>query len=97
MCSWAAGAFRFAPAWLCQARRDYLDEIAEAIIFALTGIWRRIGATTGRMGNAMFSEALRFRVRMSRLMAPALRAMPPCSPSRNIRRRRGRECSTGSR
>ena len=37
------------------------DEIAEAIIFALTGIWRQIGATTGRMGNAMFSEALRFR------------------------------------
>ena len=37
------------------------DEIAEAIVFAMTGVWREIGATTGRMGNAMFSETLRFR------------------------------------
>ena len=37
------------------------DEIAEAIVFAMTGVWRQIGATTGRMGNAMFSETLRFR------------------------------------
>ena len=37
------------------------DEIAEAIVFAMTGTWRKIGATTGRMGHAMFSEALRFR------------------------------------
>ena len=37
------------------------DEIAEAVVFAMTGVWRQIGATTGRMGNAMFSETLRFR------------------------------------
>lgn len=36
-------------------------EIAEAIVFAMTGVPRQIGATTGRMGNAMFSETLRFR------------------------------------
>lgn len=37
------------------------DEIAEAIAFAMTGVPRQIGATTGRMGNAMFSETIRFR------------------------------------
>ena len=36
-------------------------EIAEAVVFALTGVPRQIGATTGRLGNAMFSETLRFR------------------------------------
>ena len=41
--------------------RVIFDEIAEAIVFAMTGAWRQIGATTGRMGHAMFSEALRFR------------------------------------
>ena len=41
--------------------RVIFDEIAEAIVFAMTGTWRQIGATTGRMGHAMFSEALRFR------------------------------------
>jgi type IV secretion system protein VirB4 len=39
------------------------DEIAEAIVFAMTGVWRPVGATTGRMGHAMFSEAIRFRRR----------------------------------
>jgi type IV secretion system protein VirB4 len=43
--------------------RTLFSEIAEAIVFALTGTWRQIGATTGLMGNAMFSEALRFRRR----------------------------------
>jgi type IV secretion system protein VirB4 len=41
--------------------RVIFDEIAEAIVFAMTGTRRQIGATTGRMGHAMFSEALRFR------------------------------------
>ncbi len=41
--------------------RVVFDEIAEAVVFALTGRWRQIGATTGRMGNAMFSETIRFR------------------------------------
>ncbi len=37
---------------------DYrvFSEIAETLVLAVTGIWRRIGLTTGRMGNAMFSE-----------------------------------------
>jgi type IV secretion system protein VirB4 len=54
------------------------DEIAEAIVFAMTGTWRPIGATTGRMGNAMFSEALRFRrkhVEIHGAGAPAYAAM----------------------
>lgn len=34
------------------------SEIAEAIVFAMTGIWRPIGLTTGRMANAMFSEKI---------------------------------------
>ena len=41
--------------------RVVFSEIAEAIVFALTSKWRPIGATTGRMGNAMFGEAIRFR------------------------------------
>jgi type IV secretion system protein VirB4 len=44
-----------------QRRRVVFDEIAEAIVFAMTGTWRQIGATTGRMAYAMFSEAVRFR------------------------------------
>ena len=44
-----------------QRGRVIFDEIAEAIVFAMTGTWRQIGATTGRMGHAMFSEAVRFR------------------------------------
>ena len=48
--------------WAMSRRgRVIFDEIAEAIVFAMTGTWRQIGATTGRMGHAMFSEALRFR------------------------------------
>jgi type IV secretion system protein VirB4 len=39
------------------------DEIAEAVVFTMTGVMRPIGATTGRVGHAMFSEALRFRRR----------------------------------
>ena len=31
-------------------------EIGEALVFAMTGLWRPIGLTTGRLGNAMFSE-----------------------------------------
>lgn len=41
--------------------RALFDEIAEALVFAMTGVYREIGATTGRMGYAMFSEAMRFR------------------------------------
>lgn len=54
------------------------DEIAEATVFALTGVWRPIGATTGRMGNAMFSETLRFRrsyIEMQGAGTPAYAAM----------------------
>ena len=54
------------------------DEIAEAIVFAMTGVWRPIGATTGRMGHAMFSEALRFRrrhIEIDGAGAPAYAAM----------------------
>ncbi len=52
----------FAPRRLGYVERGHglYDEIAEAIVFAVTGIPRQIGATTGRMGNAMFSEAVRF-------------------------------------
>src|SRR5271166_5191445 len=39
------------------------DEIAEAIVGAMTGVQREIPATTGRMGNSMFSETVRFRNR----------------------------------
>lgn len=31
-------------------------EIGEALVFALTAVWRPIGLSTGKMGNALFSE-----------------------------------------
>ena len=34
------------------------SEPSEAIVFAVTGIWRPIGLTTGRLANAMFSERI---------------------------------------
>lgn len=34
------------------------SEIAEAIVFSMTGIWRPIGLTTGRLSNSMFSEGI---------------------------------------
>ncbi len=34
------------------------SEIAEALVFAMTGIWRPIGLSTGRLANAMFSERI---------------------------------------
>jgi type IV secretion system protein VirB4 len=37
------------------------SEIAEAIVHAVTGRYRQIPASTGRLGNAMFSERLKFR------------------------------------
>ena len=55
------GAFGLRRLGYVQRGRVIFDEIAEAIVFAMTGTWRQIGATTGRMGHAMFSEALRFR------------------------------------
>ena len=40
------------------ARRMVFSEIAEAIVLAMTGRWRPIGLTTGRLGAAMFSEQI---------------------------------------
>lgn len=37
------------------------SEIAEAIVHAVTGRYRQIPASTGKLGNAMFSERLKFR------------------------------------
>jgi type IV secretion system protein VirB4 len=37
------------------------SEIAESIVLAMTGKWRQIPASTGRLCHAMFSEAIRFR------------------------------------
>ncbi len=38
--------------------RRVFSEIAETLVFAMTGVWRPIGLTTGRMGDAMFSEQI---------------------------------------
>jgi type IV secretion system protein VirB4 len=38
------------------ARRIVFSEIAEAIVMAMTGRWRPIGLSTGRLGASMFSE-----------------------------------------
>lgn len=42
------------------AGRGIFSEIAEAVVHAATGVWRPIGLTTGRLGDAMFSEDLVF-------------------------------------
>jgi len=55
------GAFGLRRLGYVQRGHVIFDEIAEAIAFAMTGTWRQIGATTGRMAHAIFSEALRFR------------------------------------
>jgi type IV secretion system protein VirB4 len=34
------------------------SEMAEALVFAMTGIWRPIGLTTGRLSSSMFSERI---------------------------------------
>lgn len=34
------------------------SEIAESIVFAMTGLWRPVGLSTGRLGDAMFSEQI---------------------------------------
>jgi type IV secretion system protein VirB4 len=54
------GAFGLRRLGYVTRRQLIFDEIAEAIALAMTGAWRPIGATTGRMGHAMFSETLRF-------------------------------------
>lgn len=36
------------------------SEISEALVFAMTGVWRPIGLTTGKLSNAMFSERVIF-------------------------------------
>jgi type IV secretion system protein VirB4 len=41
-----------------ERRNALFSEIAEAIVFAMTGIWRPIGLTTGRMSSSMFSERI---------------------------------------
>ena len=40
------------------ARHMVFSEIAEAIVLAMTGRWWPIGLTTGRLGEAMFSEQI---------------------------------------
>ena len=41
--------------------RGLYDQIPEALAFALTGVSRQVPATTGRMGNTLLSETLRFK------------------------------------
>jgi len=38
----------------------YFSEMAEALVFAVTGIWRPIGLSTGPMKKSMFSERIIF-------------------------------------
>jgi type IV secretion system protein VirB4 len=45
---------------LRQVGHVYFSEIAEALVFAMTGIWRPVGLSTGPLKNAMFSERLIF-------------------------------------
>lgn len=52
--------------------RAIYNEIAEALVFAMTGLWRPVGLTEGRMGNAMFSERLTFGRETIEIRGPGL-------------------------
>ena len=59
LCEQAAsglGAYRPRRLGLVTRGSALFSEIAEAIAFALTGVWRPVGVSTGRMGRAMLSE-----------------------------------------
>ena len=51
---------RYRPRRLGIARRGRVlfSEIAEAIAYAVTGLWRPIGLNTGRIGNSLLSERI---------------------------------------
>ena len=51
-------------------RYAVFSELAEALAHAMTGHWRPIGLTTGRMGEAMFSEQIIFDREAIRFVAP---------------------------
>ncbi len=51
-------------------RYAVFSELAEALVHAMTGHWRPIGLTTGRMGDAMFSEQIVFDRESIRFVAP---------------------------
>ncbi len=46
------------------------SEIAEAIIYAMTGVWRRIPMTNGKMSEALFSEQIVPRREMIEFIGP---------------------------
>ena len=50
--------------------RALFSEIAEAIVFALTGVWRPIGMTTGRL-SSMFSEDILIGTETIEIRGPA--------------------------
>lgn len=91
------GAFGLRRLGYVQRGRVIFDEIAEAIVFAMTGTWRQIGATTGRMGHAMFSEMLRFRRKHVEIHGAGDPTYAVMLAFRNIPRPPGQECSTGWR
>jgi type IV secretory pathway VirB4 component len=90
------GAFGLRRLGYIRRGRVFFDEIAEGIVFAMTGAWRPVGATTGRMGHAMFSEALRFRCKHLEIHGagdPAYATM--CAFKEYPARPPGPGCSTG--
>lgn len=46
------------------------DQIAEAVVFAFTGIWRPVPVMSGRLGRSMFSEEFRFKRRRITIEGP---------------------------
>ena len=76
-------------------RYAVFSELAEALIHAMTGHWRPIGLTTGRMSEAMFTEQIVFDRESIRFVAPGQvwhaaslsqpwRALRRCSQRREI-------------
>lgn len=53
---------RYSPTRLGLYRRSYglFSEIAEAVVYALTGVWRPVPVTTDFIGKSMFSETIVF-------------------------------------
>ena len=59
--------------------RVVFSEMAEAMVLAMTGIWRPIGLTTGRLGEAMFSEQIVIDREIIRYSCRAASGMARCS------------------
>lgn len=56
---------------LAHRGRQVFSEIAEALSYAVTGVWRPVALTTGRLGDVMFCEEVAFHHETVEMRGPA--------------------------